>query len=720
MMDNFQLGKWTVSPNECTLKSADFVQNIEPKAMELLLLLAKSKGELVTRQEIMSTLWQGRYVTDFALNSLVSSLRKHLDKHDSNAFIKTRPKRGYQLIQTVQAIQPSKTISEVKDLGEQSPPTLNKMSPVKAIKLISLALIVLFLVVVLIQWLSSINQEKAKSIAVLSFSLMADTDDISYFADGLAEELIHHLAMVPEFKVISRTSSFAFRDTAITTAEIGDKLGVSYLLQGSVRQEAQLLKVNLQIIDADEDSTLWSQSFAASIDNAFSDQQQISSQVIATLGGKFDYIPDVQKRYKPSSGEAYLHLLRGRKYNQIRSTDSLLKARDEFTMATLLDPNYAEAYVDLAVSYLLMAQNKMLTLEEANREANKAIEGALKLDPKLSKAYAAKGILAFNNNQLDTAKVAFEKALALNGDQYLALINYGNLLRSNYQRAKALPYYERALEIAPLSSPANWGIGAILIGMGRLDDAISRYQRCVYRLPGDTNCVLGLAYALRLANQTEQANASFDSLDRNKLGQEYYYRMAQAWHHLWKGEPLMAEAIHESLLTQFGFEIEALQTITLTQYNLGNQVSWFERFRAAFQLNNKTSTLKANYGLAAFYANRCDIALPIFEELFTTQNQLFTDADLMANGVSYVAMLTYCYKQTDNVQGQQQIINFYASLIENPPKNVSFIPGLVYAQAQYFALVGNFEKSGKLLSTLRQSDWHLAWLIAKNPIFSMP
>lgn len=574
----------------------------------------------------------------------------------------------------------------------------------------------IFLVAVLLPNSKENKIPKETSIAVLPLSLMANNSDISFFADGLAEELIHQLTMLPNYRVISKTSSFMYRDTVVPTTEIGEKLNMNYLIQGSVRQEDELLKVNIQLVDAAQDTALWSQSFAATVENAFSIQQQISRQVATTLGGEN---ADLHRgRYTPASGEAYLHLLRGRKYNQVRTPDSLLKGRDEFLMATMLEPNYADAYVDLAVSYLLMAQNKMLTLEEANREAGQAIETALRTDPQLPEAYAAKGILAYNNNQLEEAKLAFEQALALNGNLYLALINYGNLLRNNFQSSDALPYYERSLEIAPLSAPAHWGLGNLLLSSGNYDEAVTRYQTCVYRLPNDSNCVFGLAYAMRLTTQPVLAQQTFDSLDEAAYAKEYYYRLAKAWHYLWKDQPILAEQIYEAMLAEFGFTIEGLQSITLVKHRLDKQTDWFEQIAEAYAVTPDNLEIHVNYVTAAYLHERCDKVITEFSTLLGINPQMFEDANIIGNAVPYYAMLADCHRRENNHTDMQETISQFARVIENLSDNQSFVPGFAYARANYYALIGDTVHTNMELNKLRAHQWPLYWLVDKNPLFA--
>ena len=707
-MGKYKLGEWLVSPSDCTITKNDTVVTIEPKAMELLSLLAKANGELVTRQAIMEEVWQGRYVSDYAVNNIVSSLRKYLNKDDSNAYIKTRPKLGYQLSQKVEPLV---------DSDEEHANNLFSKTRMMYASMVGIVLVLIGLVVFELP-ISTSLQDKENSIAVLPLSLLADSNEIEYFADGLSEEIIHQLTTLPEFRVISRTSSSVYKDTVLSSTEIANKLGVNYLLQGAVRQEKELLKVSIQLIDASIENVLWSQNFTANIDNAFVIQQQISEQVSATLGGGLSLTNSATLRFRPTSGEAYLHLLRGRKYNQTRTPDSLLRARDEFLMATLLEPDYAEAFVNLAVSYLLMAQNKMLTTEEANQETTQALTSALNANPLLPEAYAAKGILAYNNNNVEEAKLAFEKALELNDDLYLALINYGNLLRTNYRKIDALPYYEKALDVAPLSSAANWGIGSILIGLGRFDEAIDRYRTCVYRLPSDMNCHLGLAYVLRLSNKPTQANVAFGELDALGFSQDYYYRMASAWHYLWKDQANNAEVYYEALLAQFGFDIDALQSITLTKYRLGKQADWLARIETEYDPIESGLAVKANYAHAAYFNDRCDIAVPLYEEIFLSYPNVFEDADILANGISYPAMLAYCYDQQGNFTGKEEMMQLYTKMLNALPDNINTIPGFVHAGLKYHVLANEPIEADQKLQVLNESNWSLSWLIDKDPLLT--
>jgi TolB-like protein/DNA-binding winged helix-turn-helix (wHTH) protein/Tfp pilus assembly protein PilF len=740
MSAEFKVGEWLVYPSENLIKDEQETRTIEPKAMDLLVLLAKAKGELLSRDSLMTELWHGRYVTDYALNNLVASLRRHLHKNHNNNYITTRPKSGYQLAVAVVELRqlastPSLESSQstlVNDIKAQNLPQPGSTAdmaqsvhhPANKWRLKSvnnwLRLAAVLLVSGLLFWVvnqpTDANKALSPSIAVLPFDVFNGQDSIDYFADGLAEEIIHQLTVIPDLKVISRTSSFAFRNSATDIKDIARKLNVSYVLEGSVREEQGNMRVTLQLINGLDGSHIWSKVFSANDANAFNVQEQISTVVADSIDRNFTRIPAGKVRFHPQSGDAYLHMLKGRKLNGLGTADAYRQALEEFTMAVYLQPDYAIVYADIALNYLLLYQYRKISLEDAIQQAKEAIDKALALEPELAEAYAVKGVYHSNLAEYEEAKLAFERALAINPELYIAQLNYGYMLYMSNKKREALPYYQHAKSIHPLSASANWGIGIILLALGEFDDAWTQYKNCVDLLPNYTSCKMGLAYVNRLTNQNAQADETLLALQEQIDENDYYMRMAQGFHLLWTNRIAEADSLYSQLLRQYGFNIEALQSISLLKWHLGLTEPWLTELASAKAELPDNTAVAINYALNAYRAGDCARSLDVYETVFTAHPELHADFDVMANSVSYLADMAYCYGVTNNKAAQAATLSQLQNTLAEFPNNQQPVPGVMFIQAKYLALRGDKIKAKELIATLLGMPWPLAWLIEEDPL----
>lgn len=675
--------------------------------MELLMLLVEADGQLVSRDDIMQAIWKDRVVTEYSLNNLISGLRKRLNAPGGEeSYIITRPKLGYRLIASIERVdEPSNSPSRYK-FGKR----------VK-VSLLVLACTVLAFFSFLVFQSTSSKGGTSPSIAVLPFEVFDHDSEIEYFAHGLTEEVIHQLSRLPDLNVIARTLINPAREENFSVVAAGKRLNVSHILTGSVRKAEGTMRITLQLIDTVNGKHIWSRVFVANIENSFSIQHQISTEIAQTLDVSFDVISKEQKNATPISSEAYLHVLRGRKLNQQGTIEAHLQARDEFMMATLLEPEYAIAYVDLAVSYLLLQQQKRLANEEAVPLAFEAIEKALSIDSELAEAHTAMGILHHNLNNWKKAESAFEQALSLNPNLYLAILNYANLQRQLHKKEQALTFFRKAKALAPLSGHANWGVGITLIDLGRIDESIELFEKCVYLLPNFSNCWAGLSYSQILANQKTNAADSFQRFIEMTDKDDFWHRSISGYHYLWSGKYDEADTIYQGMLAQFGFDIDAIQSITLNKLKLDQQERWFERLDAFVgSANPLGQAVEINYALAAYYTNRCNIVIPGLEKSLSKNPELMESADTMANSVSYLAILAHCYKKTGDLQKSNEMLDRLQDMLSSLPKNQLFVGGFIFIEAQLHALRGNKRTASKMIKSLQKEQWPLVWLIDKDPI----
>src|SRR5438034_4689727 len=251
-----------------------------------------------------------------------------------------------------------------------------------------------------------------RSIAVLPFADLSPQHDQEYFSDGVAEEILNALTKVGGLHVPARTSCFAFRGTSMDAREIGKRLGVETLLEGSIRKAGNRLRIIVQLVDARNGYHLWSERFDREIEDIFAIQDEIARRVLDALG--LSLTEREERRFlKPSTAnvEAYEFYLRARKLFQQWTRQSIELAREMFERAIELDPDFASAWAGLADTYVDLYRwgRNSRDLEEAQRTS----AHALKLDPNLADAHVAIGQALAIQRQLHAAAAEFERAIEL-------------------------------------------------------------------------------------------------------------------------------------------------------------------------------------------------------------------------------------------------------------------------------------------------------------------
>jgi TolB-like protein/Tfp pilus assembly protein PilF len=357
-----------------------------------------------------------------------------------------------------------------------------------------------------------------QSIAVLPFTSRSTDSNNALFADGVHDDLLTKLANICSLKVISRTSVMEYRDTTKNLRQIGQELDVDTLLEGTVQRVGDNVRINVQLIDAETDEHLWARIYdrRLTIDNLFTVQSEVSAEIANALHATLIPTEDFEAASIPTANlRAYSLYKSGRDNLYLREPDSLQAARKQFEEAIRLDPEYAEAYIGLAESLILLTINhQALPREEAFELAQENIERGMELDAGLSDAYATLGLLRTNEwmqtrigtENLD-AEAAFEQALALNPNNAQAYMWFASLRDAEQRPDEAIGYYHRSMQLDPLGRvPYNnlptlyaqrgdneyatklwldaialhpdWAVpyqllSAHLSGLGRLDEAIA-------------------------------------------------------------------------------------------------------------------------------------------------------------------------------------------------------------------------------------------------------
>ncbi len=316
-----------------------------------------------------------------------------------------------------------------------------------------------------------------RSIAVLPFMDMSQEQDQEYFCDGMAEELIDALTKIKDLRVAARTSAFSFKGKQQDIREIGNKLKVSTVLEGSVRKAGNRLRITAQLINVADGYHLWSEKYDRELKDIFAIQDEIAGHIVRALRVM---LSDREKRalekVLTTDIEAYDYYLQGRKFFYDARRKNSKFARQMFARATQIDPSYALAYAGIAdsCSWLYMYGE---STEENLREAEGASRKALELDPELAEAHVAHGLAVSLSKRYDEAGKEFEAAIRLDARLFEAHYFYARACFAQGKLEKAARLYNQASEVRPEDFQAPLLLGGVYNGLGLENKAKLAYRQ---------------------------------------------------------------------------------------------------------------------------------------------------------------------------------------------------------------------------------------------------
>lgn len=430
---------------------------LRPQAFMVLRHLLLNSGRLVTKDELIETVWPATAVTDDSIVQCIHEIRRALND-DAHVVLKTVPRRGYRLVLPTNAA-----------IG----------SPRRSLVAASFVGVLMIIAGAAASWwlLGSPSTPIGKPVvAVLPFDNYGDSEATGRLADGLTEDIITDLARFPEFQVIARDSTQIYAGRSITSAEIGKALGVSFLVEGSIQRQAGRLRITAQLLDAATGKHLWSDRWDRPHEDLFAIQTEISEQVSNRLGGGNGVIEEAGRiaahRKPPSDLTAYeLYLLGTEKLAKINRAD-VEEAIKLLKRAVELDPGLARAWVELYHAYGVMPSFGA-DFEANFRLAAEAAERAVMLDPSDAEAHAVLGFSFGDRNDLARAKMEFDTALRMAPNQFEILTFYAFLASSFGEPQRGAEMADRAIRLNPNYPMASRRIFAAAYFMaGRYEDAL--------------------------------------------------------------------------------------------------------------------------------------------------------------------------------------------------------------------------------------------------------
>jgi TolB-like protein/Flp pilus assembly protein TadD len=479
---------------------------LQEQPFEILRLMLQRPGDVVTREELARHLWpQGTFVDfEHSLNAAVKRLRAALgDDADNPRFVETLPRRGYRFIAS---LRDGETVS-----------ILPVMSHFKA------------------------------RLAVLPFANLSGDPGQEYFSDGLTEEMILQLGRLcrGRIAVISRSSSNVFKGSSRRAREIGEVLRADYLLEGSVRREAERVRITAQLVETRSEAHLWTDVYERSLTDCLSVQAEVAARIAQSLA--VELLPE--QPVQPShDAAAYQTYLKGRYYWGLPGDQGFPQAIDYFKQACEADPAFAAAHADLARTYTARAEYYNVLPRTALEAARPIAERALELDPHLAHAHlAVANIRAMLDWDWEAAEGGFRQAIALNPSSDGAHRWYGILLAGLGRLSEAVQEVQRARELDPLClvtgtsdawtryiasdyetaidlcryvmdmqrhfTPAWRVLGASLVQMGRVAEGVAELEAAAAIASTDPVLLAWLAHAKAICGECGVARTILGGLE---------------------------------------------------------------------------------------------------------------------------------------------------------------------------------------------------------------
>jgi DNA-binding winged helix-turn-helix (wHTH) protein/TolB-like protein/Flp pilus assembly protein TadD len=467
------------------------------KAFETLLILVRHRGATVSKDELMNSIWSDTAVEENNLTQQISTLRKALgDRGAEHKFIVTVPGHGYSFIAPVkemagetdeivlQEFTQSSIIIDVCDdaKDDQTPAKSSKKSLIYNAFAFAGLFLILFLAVV---WFfprgkSAVSNPAQKTIAVLPFkSLSADGNN--FLAMGMSDTLTAKLSNLQSLSICP-TSSVLKYENARDAIAVGRELKADVVLDGTVQQSGEQIRVTVQMLDVASGRVLWGRNFDEKFSDIFSMQDFISEEVAGVLQLKLSN--EEQKeihKHSTDNVEAYQAYMRGRYLWNKRSEESLNKAIEYFEQAVALDPNYALAYSGIADSYLVVNYYGLtdLSREETLRRAKQAVLKALETNDELAEAHTSLAFIFSLEQNSKAADSEFTRAIELNPNYPTAHHWYSDFLTTELRGDEAMREIKIALNLDPVSPIISTTMGERLYYARRYDEAIVHLRRIV-------------------------------------------------------------------------------------------------------------------------------------------------------------------------------------------------------------------------------------------------
>ena len=461
-----------------------------PQVFDLLAYLLKNRGRVVSRDDLLASVWDGRIVSDSTLASHINAVRQAIgDSGQEQRLLRTIARKGFRFVGEVSEAPAPASAAPSHAESRRTEAFATRELPIP----------------------------DGPSIAALPFANLSGDPEQDYFADGLVEDIISALSRISWLFVVARNSSFAYKRQAVDVKQVGRELGVRYVLEGSVRKSANRVRITEQLVDAGTRGHLWADRFEGPLDDIFALQDQMTESVVGAISPTLERAEIERAKHKPTERlDAYDYYLRGMASFHAGTRESTDAALQLFNKALELDPEYASAHGMAAWCYLWRKVNGWRTdasaeAAKAARLAHRAVELG-KADPV---ALTRGGHALAHFGDLETAIASVDKALVLNPNFAAAwyLSGFQRVFRGDPD--DAIPRFARAMRLSPLDPEmvrVLTGTAIAHLFAGRFDEASSWAEKALGEGPGFVVAAGVLAATHAVAGRMQEARLAIQQL----------------------------------------------------------------------------------------------------------------------------------------------------------------------------------------------------------------
>lgn len=474
----FLFDDYVLDPDRRELTQGSRLIALAPKVFDLLVYLVRNRERVVSKDDLLDTVWSGRIVSESTLTSHINAVRKAIgDSGGEQRLIKTIARKGFRFVAEVSEAPPPGVGRAPAGAAPAGEPLAQGPAP---------------------------SLPDKPSIAVLPFHNMSGEPAQDYFADGVVEDIVTALSRLRWLFVVARNSSFAYRGRAVDVKQVGRELGVRYVLEGSVRKAANRVRITGQLIDAATGAHIWAERFEGTLDDIFELQDQIAASVVGAMAPQLERAEiERAQRVPTTSLNAYDCYLRGVADMQRGSREAIAAALPLFHRAMGLDPAFASAHGMAAWCYFWRKVNGWMAepeqeIAEGIRLARRAVELGRDDAVALTRGGHA---LAHLTGDLDGGIALLDRATMLNPNLAAAWFLGGYLRVWHGEADEAIGHFMRAMRLSPLDPEMyrmQAGIAAAHLFAGRFDAASSWAEKAFTSLPGFVivGCIIAASHAL--------------------------------------------------------------------------------------------------------------------------------------------------------------------------------------------------------------------------------
>jgi TolB-like protein/DNA-binding winged helix-turn-helix (wHTH) protein/cytochrome c-type biogenesis protein CcmH/NrfG len=523
----YLLGDYSLYPDSRQFDCKGKPIHLQSRPFQVLLYLIENRHRAVSRAELLNLFWEGREVYDLALTKCLGAIRKALDDStDDPRFIETLYGGGYRYIgpfeetaaldrysateiekfSGLRMVTVDKNSTSAPLKSETASPARPSVSPwsKRSARTTGLGLLLLTLAITgatLAYLLRPGVESGAKPIdfiAVMPLRNLTGDPAQEYFSDGLTESLITELSRIDGLKIVSRGSAFAFKGEKVDPQEVGRRLGVAAVLEGSVQKSGERIRVDVRLVSTHDGQVLWAgNSYDRSLEEIFVVQDEIRRSVAGSLSLALRGAGDpLGRKRQTSSVEAHQAYLKGRYHWYKRTGENLHQAIEQFEQAILKDPEFALAYAGLAETYAVMESNSIVPPGTATPKARLYANKALELDNTLASAYAALGLAENCEWKWQESVQMFKQALQLNPNCVTALHWQATTLMALGRFDDAEIELKQAQELDLLSLPIAISLWENYFYSRQIDRCLAQAETMIALFPDNKAMYwrLGLSY----------------------------------------------------------------------------------------------------------------------------------------------------------------------------------------------------------------------------------